>query len=333
MTAYRVIDAVNRALDEELARDEDVLLLGEDIGEGGGVFQATEGLHEAYNVDDEVERVFDTPLDESGIVGSAVGLAAYGKKPVAEIQFSGFMHPAFNQIVSHVSRYANRTRGRYTLPMVIRAPYGGGIEAPELHSESPEAYYAHTPGLKVVMPSTPRDAYGLLKESIRDPDPVIYLEPKRIYRTVKEELPDEEEDYTLPIGEADVKYAPDDPDVTVVSWGAMVQESLAAAEELEDDIGVEVVDLRSVSPIDTETVQDSLKKTGRMVVAHEAPRTVGVGAEVSARITEDDTLYYLEAPIKRVTGYDIVMPLPANEEINLRDRTDIIDAVETVYNC
>lgn len=326
---YTMVEALNKALDEEMARDDDVVLLGEDVGEDGGVFRVTDGLHETYNEDDAFERVIDTPLDELGILGASLGLSVQGKNPVPEMQFSGFIYPGFNQIVGHISRYRTRTRGEEDAQMVIRAPYGGGIEAPELHSDSMEALYTHQPGLKVAMPSSPREAYGLLKGAIRDPDPVVFLEPKRIYRSVREELPDD--DYTIPLGEADVKRAGED--VTVVSWGVMTPEALEAADELaEQGVDAEVVDMRTVSPLDMETVEESYKKTGKLVVAQEGPKTAGVAAEISARITEDDhDLLYLEAPIKRVAGYDTIVPLPANEEVYLPDSGDIVEAVEDVH--
>lgn len=326
---YTMVEALNRALDEEMERDDSMVLLGEDVGEDGGVFRVTDGLHQKYNEADAFERVIDTPLDELGILGASLGLSVQGKNPVPEMQFSGFIYPGFNQIIGHISRYRTRTRGEKDAQMVIRAPYGGGIEAPELHSDSMEALYTHTPGLKVAMPSGPREAYGLLKGAIRDPDPVIFMEPKRIYRSVREELPDG--DYTIPLGEADVKREGDD--VTVVSWGVMTPEALDAAEALEEQgISTEVVDMRTVSPLDMETVEESYRKTGKLVLAQEGPRTAGVGAEISARITEDDhDLLYLEAPIKRVAGYDTIVPLPAHEERYLPGTDDIVDAVQDVH--
>lgn len=333
-----MVEALNRALEEEMELDEDVVLMGEDVGEDGGVFRVTDGLDETFNeeYDDpgdrlENERVIDTPLDEAGIVGAGLGMALYGDRPVTEIQFSGFMLPAMNQLLGHVARYQNRTRGKYDVPMVVRAPYGGGIEAPEHHSESPETLYAHTPGLKVAVPSGPEDAYGMMKSAIRDDDPVVFLEPKKIYRSMREDVPEMDEDHTVELGEADVKK--EGEDVTLVSWGATLQDSLEAAEELEDDdIYAEVVDLRTISPMDFETIEDSYRKTGKIVVAHEAAQTCGVGAEISSRITEDDDdLLYLEAPIKRVTGPDITMPLYQNEDKYLPDSEGIADAVREVH--
>jgi pyruvate dehydrogenase E1 component beta subunit len=292
-----------------LARDEDVLVMGEDVGRNGGVFRATQGLYEEFGGD----RVIDTPLSESGIVGTAVGMATYGLRPVAEIQFSGFMYPAFDQLVSHAARMRTRSRGRYTVPLTVRAPYGGGIRAPEHHSESKEAFYVHEPGLSVVVPSTPADAKGLLAASIRDPDPVVFLEPKLIYRAFREQVP--EGDHVVPLGEAAVRRPGED--LTVVTWGAMTRTSLAAADRLADDgYDPEVIDLRTLSPMDTEAVVASFRKTGRAVVVHEAPQTAGVGAEVAATLQEE-ALYHQEAPIGRVTGYDVPMPLHALEDYYL----------------
>ncbi|MCJ7428908.1 MAG: alpha-ketoacid dehydrogenase subunit beta [Candidatus Nanohaloarchaeota archaeon QJJ-5] len=316
-----MVEALNTAMDEEMERDEDVLVMGEDVGENGGVFRVTEGLHDTYGP----ERVIDTPLAESGIVSTALGMAVYGMKPIAEIQFMGFTYPAFDQIISHVSRIRNRSRGDYNAQMVIRAPYGGGIHAPEHHSESTEALYAHTPGIKVVIPSTPTDAYGLLKAAIRDPDPVCFWEPKKIYRSSKEKLPDG--DHTTPIGEAAVRE--EGEDVTVISWGAMMEPTLEAAEQT--DIDVEVIDLRTISPMDFDTVQESVEKTGRAVIVHEAPKTNGVGAEISARITENDILH-LKAPVKRVTGFDTIFPQYQLEEKYLPDSFRVQRAIRTVYD-
>ncbi|MDY6789419.1 MAG: alpha-ketoacid dehydrogenase subunit beta [Candidatus Nanohaloarchaea archaeon] len=318
-----MVQALNRAMDEEMDRDEDVLVMGEDVGEDGGVFRVTDGLHDKYGE----ERVIDTPLAESGIVATALGMAVYGMKPIAEIQFMGFSYPAFDQIISHVSRIRNRSRGKYNAPMVIRAPYGGGIHSPEHHSESTEALYAHTPGLKVVIPSTPKDAYGLLKSAIRDPDPVCFWEPKKVYRAMKEEVPEEE--HTVDIGSADIKK--EGEDLTIISWGAMLHRSLEAAEAVEDDISVEVIDLRTIKPMDFETIEESVRKTGRAVIVHEAPQTCGVGAEISARLTEDDILH-LEAPIERVTGFDTVFPMYKLESKYLPDKARIEKAVREVYN-
>jgi pyruvate dehydrogenase E1 component beta subunit len=304
-----LVQAVRDALAVEMTRDEDVLVMGEDVGRNGGVFRATQGLYEEFGGD----RVIDTPLSESGIVGTAVGMATYGLRPVPEIQFSGFMYPAFDQLVSHAARMRTRSRGRYTVPMTVRAPYGGGIRAPEHHSESKEAFYVHEPGLSVVVPSTPADAKGLLAASIRDPDPVVFLEPKLIYRAFREQVPEGE--HVVPLGEAAVRRSGED--LTVVTWGAMTRTSLAAAERLADDgYDPEVIDLRTLSPMDTDAVVASFRKTGRAVVVHEAPRTAGLGAEVAATLQEE-ALYHQEAPVGRVTGYDVPMPLHALEDYYL----------------
>jgi pyruvate dehydrogenase E1 component beta subunit len=304
-----LVQAVRDGLHTEMQRDDDVIVLGEDVGKNGGVFRATEGLYDEFGG----ERVIDTPLAESGIVGTAIGMAAYGLKPVPEIQFSGFMYPAFDQIVSHAARLRTRSRGRYTCPLVIRAPYGGGIRAPEHHSESKEAFYAHEAGLKVVIPSTPYDTKGLLISAIRDPDPVVFLEPKLIYRAFRGDVPEEE--YTVPIGEALVRR--EGADVSVFVYGAMTRRTLEAADNLADEgIDVEVVDLRTVSPLDREAIIESFKKTGRACVVHEAPRSGGLAGEITATIQEE-ALMYQEAPVVRVTGYDVPYPLYALEDYYL----------------
>jgi pyruvate dehydrogenase E1 component beta subunit len=286
---------------EEMERDPAVVILGEDVGREGGVFRVTEGLQARFGAD----RVIDTPLAESGIVGTALGMAVKGIRPVAEIQFEGFLAPAMDQIMSHVSRIRTRSRGRFTSPLVIRSPFGGGIHAPEHHSDSPEAIFIHTPGIKVVIPASPYDGKGLIKAAIRDEDPVLFFEPKRIYRAIKEEVPDE--DYTVPIGKA--KVAREGKDITLISWGAMVRETLRAAEMAErEGVKSEVVDLRTLSPMDEEVFINSVRKTGRAVVVQEAPRTCGLGAEISARIQET-SLLSLEAPVERITGFDTVVPL------------------------
>ena len=299
MTQRTLVGAINHALDLALGADERVILLGEDIGANGGVFRVTEGLAEKHGA----ERVKNTPLDESGIMGAAVGLALAGMRPIPEIQFEGFLGPAYDQLVNHAARYRNRTRGALTVPMVVRVPVGGGIHAPELHSDSPEAIYAHHAGLKVVMPCTPRDAKGMLLAAIEDPDPVVFFEPKRVYRAYREEVPDEA--YTVPIGEA--RVVSDGDDLTVVTWGASVFQVLETADNLPDDVSVEVIDLRTIYPYDLDTVAESVQKTGRCVVVHEAPKTAGMGAELSAAIQERCFLYF-EAPVQRVTGFDTVMP-------------------------
>jgi len=295
-----MVQAINLALKEEMERDKDVVILGEDVGRDGGVFRTTEGLLDLYGP----ERVIDTPLAESGIVGISIGMAVYGLKPVAEIQFMGFIYPAIDQIFSHASRIRSRSRGRYTCPMVIRTPYGIGIKAPELHSESSEALFCHMPGVKVVVPSSPTTAKGLLISSIRDPDPVIFLESTRLYRLVKEEV--QEGEFTVALGEA--RVVREGKDVTVLAWGSMLQRTLQAVKDLD----AEVIDLLTLTPFDEDRVFSSVKKTGRVVIVQEAPRTCGFGAELSASIAEDAMLY-LKAPIVRVTGYDTVLPLPKLE--------------------
>ncbi|PSQ22871.1 alpha-ketoacid dehydrogenase subunit beta [Halobacteriales archaeon QS_9_67_17] len=317
-----LVQAVRDGLKCELERDDDVVVFGEDVGENGGVFRATQGLHEEFGE----ERVFDTPLAESGIVGTAVGMAAYGMVPVPEIQFSGFMYPGFDQIVSHAARMRTRSRGRFTVPMTLRAPYGGGIRAPEHHSESKEAFYTHEAGLKVAVPSTPHDTKGLLAAAIRDPDPVVFLEPKLIYRAFREEVP--EEPYTVELGDAAVRR--EGTDVSVFTWGAMTRPTLEAAENLADEVDVEVVDLRTLSPMDWDTITDSFRKTGRAVVVHEAPKTGGLGAEIAATIQEE-ALLYQEAPVQRVTGFDTPFPLYALEDYYMPEAARIEDGIrETV---
>ncbi|CDK39562.1 Acetoin dehydrogenase E1 component beta-subunit [Halorubrum sp. DM2] len=319
-----LVQAVRDGLHTELREDDDVVVMGQDVGKNGGVFRATEGLFDEFGGD----RVIDTPLAESGIVGTAVGMAAMGMRPVPEIQFSGFMYPGFDQIVSHMARFRTRSRGRFTLPMTLRAPYGGGIRAPEHHSESKEAFYAHEAGLKVVVPSTPYEAKGLLAASIRDPDPVIFLEPKLIYRAFREEVPDEP--YTVPIGEAKTRREGDD--VAVFTYGAMTRPTLEAAETLgEEGIECEVVDLRTISPLDREAIVEAFEKTGRAVVVHEAPKTGGLGGEITA-ILQEEALLHQEAPIGRVAGFDVPYPLYALEDYYLpsaaRIEEGILEAVE-----
>ncbi|MFK8214932.1 alpha-ketoacid dehydrogenase subunit beta [Haloferax volcanii] len=319
-----IVQAVRDGLYTEMNLDDEVLVMGEDVGKNGGVFRATEGLWDEFGDD----RVIDTPLAESGIVGTAIGMAAMGLKPVPEIQFSGFMYPGFDQIVSHMGRFRNRTRGRYTLPMVLRAPYGGGIRAPESHSESKEMFYAHEAGLKVVIPSTPYDTKGLLISAIRDPDPVIFMEPKLIYRAFRGEVP--EDDYTVPIGEAAVRR--EGTDVSVFTFGAMTRPTLEAVENLEEEgIDAEVVDIRTISPLDRETIVESFKKTGRAVVVHEAPKNGGLGAEITATIQEE-ALLYQEAPVKRVAGYDVPYPLYALEDYYLPSVARVEEGIREAVN-
>jgi pyruvate dehydrogenase E1 component beta subunit len=313
-----LVQAVRDGMMGEMHRDEDVVVMGEDVGKNGGVFRATEGLYDEFGED----RVIDTPLAEAGIIGTAIGMAAYGLKPVPEIQFSGFMYPAFDQIVSHAARMRNRSRSRFTVPLTLRAPYGGGIRAPEHHSESKEAFYTHEAGLKVVVPSTPYDAKGMLAASIRDPDPVVFLEPKLIYRAFREAVPDD--DYTVDLGEAAVRR--EGTDVSVFTWGAMTRPTLEAAENLEGEIDVEVVDLRTLSPLDWDTVVESFKKTGRAAVVHEAPKTGGLGAEIAATIQEE-ALLYQEAPVKRVTGFDVPYPLYALEDYYMPEAARVEDGI------
>jgi pyruvate dehydrogenase E1 component beta subunit len=317
-----VVQAVRDGLYTEMQRDESVMALGQDIGENGGVFRATQGLQAEFGE----ERVVDTPLAESGIIGTAVGLAINDMKPVPEVQFSGFIYPGFDQIVSHMARYRTRSRSRFSLPMVLRAPYGGGIRAPEHHSESKEAFYAHEAGLKVVVPSTPYDTKGLLTAAIRDPDPVVFLEPKLIYRAFREEVP--EESYEVPLGEAATRR--EGEDVSVFTYGAMTRPTLEAAESLaEDGIDVEVVDLRTVSPLDIDSIVESFEKTGRAVVVHEAPKSGGLAGEITALIQEE-ALLYQEAPVKRVTGFDVPVPLYAMEDYYLPNAARVEDGIREV---
>ncbi|MBS4025042.1 MAG: alpha-ketoacid dehydrogenase subunit beta [Clostridia bacterium] len=301
-----IIQAINQAMMNEMKTDNTIVVYGEDVGIEGGVFRATIDLQKTYGK----ERVFDTPLAESAIIGTAVGMAINGLKPIVEMQFSGFSYPGFNQIITHVARMRNRSRGQYTLPMVIRAPYGGGIRALEHHSESTEALYSQIPGLKVVIPSSPYDAKGLLIAAIRDPDPVLFWEPKRIYRAFKQEVP--EEAYEIPIGKA--KVMKKGTDVTIVSWGAMIPDVQKAMGLIEnEEISIELIDLRTISPIDRETIVESVQKTGRILVVHEAPKTLGVGAEIISIVNEKAFLY-LEAPPTRLTGFDTTFPLPRGEK-------------------
>ncbi|WP_282102534.1 alpha-ketoacid dehydrogenase subunit beta [Halovivax limisalsi] len=313
-----LVQAVQDGLATEMARDDDVLVMGEDVGKNGGVFRATDGLYEEFGED----RVIDTPLAESGIVGTAVGMAAYGMRPVAEMQFLGFIYPAFDQIVSHAARLRTRSRGRFECPLVVRAPYGGGIRAPEHHSESSEAFFAHQPGLKVVVPSTPYDTKGLLTSAIRDPDPVIFLEPKLIYRAFREDVPTGS--YEVPIGEAAVRR--EGADISVFTWGAMTRPTIEAAEELDGEIDVEVVDLRTLSPLDDETIVESFTKTGRAAVVHEAPKTGGLAGEITATLQEE-ALLYQEAPVERITGFDTPFPLYALEDYYLPEAERIADGI------
>jgi pyruvate dehydrogenase E1 component beta subunit len=314
--------AINQSLARALEELDDVVLMGEDIGLSGGVFRITDGLREEFGGD----RVIDAPVAESGIAGVGFGMAVGGLRPVLEMQFMGFSYPALDQVINHISRIRNRSRHRFTAPLVIRIPYGGGIGAAEHHSESTEALYAHVPGLKVVVPSRPRDAAGLLRAAIEDPDPVIFLEPIRLYRAVKEDVP--EQSFRTPIGAASVERP--GSDVTLISWGAMMKETRAAAEQLAAaGTSAEVVDLRTLVPLDLTTICESVSRTGRAVVIHEAPRTAGYAAEIAALIQEH-CLYELEAPVLRVTGWDIVVPLKRAEHHYLPSVPRIVAAVRQV---
>jgi len=315
-----IVEALNDALHEEMDNDDRTVVFGEDIAESGGVFRVTENLLETYGED----RVLDTPLSEIAIVGGAIGLATFGYRPVTEIQFSGFLPPAFDQLVTNASRIRWRTRGELTAPMVVRTPYGAGVRALEHHSESLEASYAHVPGLKLVIPSTPHDAKGLLISAIRDPDPVLFFEPKHVYRSFRGEVP--EGTYTEPLGEAAVRE--EGEDVTVISWGAMMHQTQEAVDGL-DGVDCEVVDLRSISPLDRETVVESVRKTGRCVIVHEAPKTGGFAGELIATIN-DEALMYLEAPIERVTGFDVPVPLLSMEDFYIPHPPRIAAAIEDV---
>ncbi|MCC6230152.1 MAG: alpha-ketoacid dehydrogenase subunit beta [Phycisphaerales bacterium] len=313
-----LVDAINEALYQELERDPRVVLLGEDVGLNGGVFRVTEGLQKVFGAD----RVVDTPLAESGIMGTAIGLAMAGMRPIPEIQFEGFLGPAYDQLCNHAARYRTRTRGAVTIPLTVRVPWGGGIHAPELHSDSPEAIYAHTPGLKVVCPSTPSDAKGLLLSAIRDPDPVVFFEPKRVYRSYREQVP--EGDYTIPIGQA--KVVQEGSDITVITWGANVFQCLEALDKLPDDVSVELIDLRTIYPIDTDTIIQSVQKTGRCVVVQEAPKTLGMASEL-ATIIQEHCFLYLKAPVQRVAGFDTVMPYYKLELDYLPDAKRIVETI------
>lgn len=306
MALMNMVSSLNLAMDDALRADDNVVLLGQDIGQDEGVFRVTANLLKRYGP----KRVIDTPLAEGAIVGGAVGLALYGFKPVAEMQFSGFFYQGFHQVEQHVSRFRNRTRGRFAMPLVLRMPYGGGIRAVEHHSESREAYYAHTPGVQMVIPSGPRNARALLLASIQSPDPVIFFEPKAVYRAFKEEVPEEPE--TMPLGKAHVARV--GTNLTIIAYGAMMRPVLEAADDLaeSDGVSVEVIDVQTVSPLDTETIKNSVVKTGRAVVVHEGPRTCGIGAEIVARIVET-SLMHLEAPVRRVTGFDVQFPYFARE--------------------
>ena len=321
MPVMTVLQAVNSALKEELKRDERVVLLGEDVGKAGGVFRATEGLQEEFGA----ERVIDTPLAESGIIGAAIGMALYGLRPVPEIQFADFIYPAFDQIVSEAAKMRYRSGAQFTCPMVIRTPYGGGIRGGHYHSQSPEAYFCHTPGLKVVIPSTPADTKGLLISAIRDEDPVLFLEPKRIYRHVKGEVPEGE--HTVPIGKA--RVAREGSQITLIAYGAMIPVCEEAAEQAAArQVSAEVLDLRTLVPLDWEAIQQSVSKTGRVVIVAEAPQTGNFAGEISALIAER-AIEHLEAPIVRVSGFDTPFPY-ALEHVYMPDARRVLNAIERV---
>ncbi len=324
MSVMNMVQALNNAFDIKLAEDKNIVMYGEDVGVEGGVFRVTEGLHQKYGE----ERVFDSPLAESAIVGTGLGMAIAGLRPVVELQFDGFTYPAFNQIISNVSRMHNRTRGRLKVPMVIRFPYGGGINAIEHHSESPEALYAHIPGLKVVVPSTPYDAKGLMISAIESDDPIIFMEPKRIYRAIKQEVP--EEKFSIPIGKA--KVLSEGTDVTIVAFGAMIREAQKAIAMAEKQgISAELIDLRTIYPIDKQTIIESVKKTGRIIIVAEAPRSFSVGSELMA-IANEDAFLYLEAPPTRVMGFDTIVPLAKGEKYYVISPERILYEIEKTVN-
>ncbi|UNL85692.1 alpha-ketoacid dehydrogenase subunit beta [Priestia koreensis] len=319
-----LVQAVTDGLRTMLEEDDRILLLGEDIGKNGGVFRATEGLQEQFGEN----RVIDTPLSESGIIGTSVGLAVNGFKPVAEMQFLGFIYPAYEQIMTHVSRIRMRTMGRYTVPMVIRAPYGAGIHAPEIHSDSVEALFTHMPGIKVVCPSSAYDAKGLLIAAIEDPDPVLFLESMKIYRAVRDEVP--EGKYTVEIGKG--KKLKDGDDVTIIAWGAMIPVAMKAADEAEKQgITADVIDLRTLYPIDKDIIAESVQKTGRAVIVHEAHETGGLGNDLIS-IINDTSFLYMKSPIERVTGFDVPVPFFALEEHYLPTPQRVLKAIEKVVH-
>jgi pyruvate dehydrogenase E1 component beta subunit len=324
MSVMTIVQAINNALDIKLAEDKSVVVFGEDVGVEGGVFRVTEKLQEKYGV----ERVFDTPIAESGIVGTGLGMAVSGLRPVVELQFDGFTFPAFNQLISNVSRMHNRSRGAYKAPMVIRFPYGGGINAVEHHSESPEALYSHIPGLKVVVPSTPHDAKGLMIAAIESDDPIIFMEPKRIYRALKQEVADEK--FSIPIGKA--KVLTEGTDVTIVAFGALIREcQKAMVMANEAGISVELIDLRTIYPIDKETIVNSIKKTGKIIIVAEAPTSFSVGSELMA-IANEDAFLYLEAPPKRVMGFDTIVPMAKGEHFYMITPDRIFYEIERTVN-
>lgn len=321
MAVRTLLDAINHTLDQQMEKDSSIVVYGEDVGVVGGVFRTTTGLQVKYGTD----RVFDTPIAEAAIIGSSIGMAINGLKPVVEIQFSGFMFPGYNQIVTHLARYRNRSRGKYNLPVVVRMPYGGGVRALEHHSESLEVLFASIPGLKLVIPSTPYDAKGLLTAAIKDPDPVIFMEPKRIYRAFKQEVPDEE--YEIPLGKA--RVVKQGSDITVVAWGALVRDVENALKLLGDEVDVELIDLRTIAPFDRDTIIDSVKKTGRILVVTEAVKSFGPAAEIMAVVNEK-AFYYLEAAPARLTGFDITIPLPKGEHHHAIDPKQIAKEIKKI---
>jgi pyruvate dehydrogenase E1 component beta subunit len=323
MTVLNIVQSVNHTLRDEMRRNDKIVVLGEDVGVNGGVFRATEGLYKEFGPN----RVIDTPLAESGIVGVSIGMALYGLKPVPEIQFLDFIYPAFDQIQSELAKFRYRSGAQYAAPVVIRAPYGGGIKGSHYHSQSTEAFFTHTPGLKVVIPATPYDTKGLLTSALRDQDPVMFLEPKKIYRTVRGEVPDE--DYAIPIGKASIVR--EGEDVTVFAYGAMLHVAMEAAElAASKGIKVEVVDIRTLLPFDIETITGSVKKTGRVVILHEACKTCGFGAEIAAQIAER-ALLQLKAPIVRVAGFDVPFPYVLEDDY-LPNANRVLNAIEKVQN-
>ena len=322
MVKLNLVEAINLGLKLEMKRDKNIVILGEDVGKDGGVFRVTDNLQKMFGE----KRVFDTPICESGIVGASIGMAVFGLRPVCEIQFDGFIMPAIDQIITHAARIRNRSRGRFNVPLVVRCPHGGGIKALEHHSDCPEVLFAHIPGLKVVIPSTPYDAKGLIASAIREDDPVIFFEPKRVYRSFKEEVPEKE--YTIPIGKA--KIVQEGHDITIISYGAIIHKVKEVSDKL-SDVSCEIIDLRTLSPLDEETILESVKKTGRVLIVHEAPGMYGVGAEISALINQK-ALLGLEAPIERVTGFDIVVPLPKLEDYHIPNEKRIINGIKKVIN-
>ena len=322
MKVMNMVGAINDALDIKLKEDKNVIVFGEDVGVEGGVFRVTENLQKKYGA----ERVFDSPLAESGIVGTAIGMSVAGLRPVVEMQFCGFIYPAMNQIISHATRMKNRSRGKLETPMVIRMPYGGGINALEHHSESMEALFGHIPGLKVIAPSTPHDAKGMLIAAIESNDTILYMEPKRIYRAIKQEV--SEEKFTIELGKANVLTQ--GSDVTIVSFGAMIREvQKAMVMAKEQGISVELIDLRSIYPIDRETIRNSVKKTGRIITVTEGPKSFGLGAEI-AQIAIEEAFLHLEAPPARVSGYDVIVPLPKGEHHYMQDAYKILYEIEKI---